>query len=165
MQRFLLVIIVSSFIIGFSGMVEAVGVMVKPKEINLTAAVGEKIKTEFLVINVATESALYQVKVDNQWPKIKLSPKEFLLFSGQSQIVKVSTRFFWPKNYLGEISVVARPPGASGLVTATGIKLPIAIKIYGLPWFLITGGIAFVCSLVFFVISLRKKRKLKSTIL
>ena len=157
--KILLSVIAFSFFV--SQEVTAVGVMVKPKEINLTLAAGEKAKTEFLVINSANEPAIYQVILDGNDSAIKIQPAEFLLDAGQSQLVTLTARFFWPKNYSGEVSVVARPPGASGLVTATGIKLPIKIEVIGLPWFLIIGGLAFICSLVFFVISLRKKRKLK----
>ncbi|OGY45104.1 MAG: hypothetical protein A2729_05455 [Candidatus Buchananbacteria bacterium RIFCSPHIGHO2_01_FULL_39_14] len=157
MQRFLLVIIVSSFIFGFSRMAEAVGVAVKPKEINLAVAAGEKAKTEFLVINSTGEPAIYQVILDGQNSAIKIQPSEFLLASGQSQIIKIAARFFWPKNYSGLISVIARPPGASGLITGSGVKLPIRIEVYGRPWILLSVSIIFCCLLIVFVVFLKKK--------
>lgn len=146
----------------------AVGVGVKPKEINLQIQTGKEVITEFLVINVSQEPALYQVYPDGLQKQIQLEPIDFQLEPDGSQIVKAKVIAKTPGRFSTNISVVARPLGAGGLTAASGVKVPITIIASGLPWWwLVLGGVIIFCLIGFFVVILRKRKitnNLKSNI-
>lgn len=137
----------------------AVGVGVKPKEINLQAKSGKKIAAEILVMNVANEPALYQVYLDDTEKNITLWPRDFQLLPGASQLVKIESRFNWPEKTTSTISVVSRSPEAGGLTAASGIKIPLTIAVYGVTlWTIITGWAIIACLIIISIVLLRKGR-------
>jgi len=136
----------------------ALGVGVKPKEINLDVAPGKKIETEILVMNVATEPAIYQVYPDALDDEIKISPNDFRLNPNESQIVKVKVEMKNTGKFATDISIVAHPVAAGGLSTGTGVKVPIMISVSGLAvWQLILGLVAGACLLVVFIVKFRER--------
>src|SRR3989344_6626585 len=137
--------------------VSALGVGVKPKEINLDIQVNKKIETEILVMNVAQEPALYQVYPDALEDEIKIYPENFQLGPEGSQIVKVVVEIRNPGKFATNLSIVARPPGAGGLPTATGVKVPITISAAGLNlWRFALAVVIGICLLMIFVVKLKK---------
>ncbi|MFA6410718.1 MAG: hypothetical protein WCW26_04050 [Candidatus Buchananbacteria bacterium] len=107
----------------------AIGVGVKPKEINLQAIVGREVISEFLVVNVSKEPAYYQIYADGLEKEIKLEPTDFRLEPDGSQIVKVKVNLKMPGRFNTNISVVARPLAGTGLAAASGVKIPITIVV------------------------------------
>lgn len=137
----------------------AVGIGVKPKELNLKVVVGRETETEILVTNAGEEPALYQVYPDGLIGKIAVQPTDFRLEPNGSQIIKVIVRVRSPGKLTTNLSVIARPFSSSGFSAATGVKVPINIEASGIPWWwVVLGTIISVCLLVLFVIRLKKKR-------
>ena len=151
-----LLFITFSLLLGQSA--QAVGVGVKPKEINLPVKVGRETVTEFLVINVAQEPAIYQIYPDALEDEIKIEPTDFQLESGGNQLVKAKIIIKTPGRFSTNISVVARPLGVGGLATASGVKIPVTITASGIPlWWLIL-GLMIACLLIIFTVLLIKKK-------
>ncbi len=158
----LLIIIVSLF----GSRVLAVGLSVKPKEIRLLAKTGQVSESEFLVMNIEDQPALYRIYADSLVANINLAPTEFTLAAGENQTVKLSAMFKNPGTFSTNISIVARPLGASGLVAASGVKLSVMAEVYGLAvWLKIVFIILAVCFPVSFgvtlIIYLKKLRRIK----
>jgi len=145
----------------FGHSTQAVGVGVKPKEIDLTVKIGRETVTEFLVMNVSDQPAIYQVYPDALEGEIKLGPSDFRLEPGGSQIVKASIIISGPGRYSTNISVVARPLGATGLVAASGVKVPITIDSSGIPIWWLGVGVVLACLVIIFVLLLIKRRNHK----
>lgn len=143
----------------------AVGLVIKPKELNLSAQARKEATAEFLVINVAAEPALYKVSPDALADKIKLEPADFQLEPNASQLVKVKVKISEPGRYQTDISIIARPLGAGGLAVASGVKLPLTIVVGGLVWWqhaLGLGALLAVCLLAVFGVKWRRVAKLLS---
>ena len=113
--------------------VYAVGVGVKPKEIDLNVRVGQQVATEILVINISKEPALYSVSADALEDDIIISPQDFKLEADTNRLVTISVKMKTPGRFATNISVVARPLGAGGLTAASGVKLPLTITASGFP--------------------------------
>jgi len=157
----LLPLILASLIVGQS--VQAVGVGVKPKRIDLQVKAGKATNTEFLVMNVDEKPALYQIYPDALEKAIEIAPTDFLLDAQASQLVKVQVKIKTPGLFSTNISIVARPLEASGFSAASGIKLPITISSSGWSrWWLIIGLIILLaaCLGLVFGVKLLYKRKL-----
>jgi len=140
---------------------QAVGVGVKPKEIDLTVKIGKETVTEFLVMNVSDQPAIYQIYPDALEEEIKLGPSDFRLEPGASQIVKATVTINNPGRFSTNISVVARPLGATGLVAASGVKVPITINSSGISVWWLGFGAALACLVIIFVLLLIKRRNNK----
>ena len=139
--------------------VEAVGLGVKPTQLNLNVAVGQKIQTEILVFNVSSEPAMFQVYPDALNKEIKISPTDFQLEANGSQIVKINLALNKAGRFAANLSVVARPLGSQGLPAASGVKVPITIVVSGIPqWLIIFSVILSICLLLFFVVKLKKPK-------
>lgn len=144
------------------GQVSAIGVGVKPKQIDLQVSSGQETSTEFLVVNVGSEPASYQVYPDGLQSSLKLAPTDFRLEPDGSQIVKVTANFKSPGRFATNISIVARPLAAGGLAAASGVKLPINVVVSGWPgWLLVLGAAIVLCLAAFFVVKLRNNKKIK----
>ncbi len=155
-----LIVIAISLLLGQG--VQAVGVGVKPKAINLSVPVGRETTTEFLVINVAAEPAIYQVYPDALVDEVKISPTDFQLDPGASKIIKATVKIKSPGLFGTNISVVARPLGAGGLAAASGVKLPLSITASGLPlWLKIIGLVLTICLVLIFGLLLIKRHQNK----
>ena len=142
----------------------AVGVGVKPKEINLDIRAGKQTETEILVVNVSSEPAFYEVYPDALENKINLEPSNFRLEPDESQIVALKAKINTPGRFGTNLSIVARPVAASSFPAGSGVKVPISIIVSGLPFL---GHILVVFSaaclvLIFVVILLYKKKKFQA---
>lgn len=141
----------------FSSSVQAVGVGVKPKEINLSVKINQETITEILVMNVSAEPAIYQIYPDALEQEIKTEPSDFRLEPDGSQIIKVKVILKTPGRFNTNLSIVARPLGNSGLTAASGVKIPITIESSGLPWLWLLAGSILICLLIFFGVKLLKR--------
>jgi len=140
---------------------QAIGVGVKPKEINLAVKTEKEISTEFLVTNLSFEPGIYEVYADSFVNKIKFEPATFELAANSNQLVKVTVKSKTPGFFRTDISVVARPLGVGGIKTATGVKIPLAIDVSGIPlWWWILGA-AIICLIDIFTVLLIKRHKKK----
>ncbi|MDX9893399.1 MAG: hypothetical protein RB292_03200 [Patescibacteria group bacterium] len=159
-------IIFFSFLVGgvvVASSVQAVGLGVKPKKLEVQARSWQTVQTEFLVMNVSQEPGLYQVYADGLENKINFEPTEFKLEPGSSQVVKLTVKSIAAGIYSTNISVVARPLGSGGLISASGVKLPLVLTITRLDWFLVL-AFGLVCLLVGYVVLwiLRTKRRINN---
>lgn len=143
----------------FGNFAQAVGVGVKPTRLDLSVKAGQELVTEFLVINVAEVPAMYQVYPDAMIDEIKVDPADFQLEPGSNKIVKIKVEIKNPGRFSTNISVVARPLGAGGLVAASGVKVPIEIVSSGIPFGGIILGLLAICLVVIFTLLLIKRRK------
>lgn len=157
MPRLCLFITVLSMVFGQTAL--AVGVGVKPKNIDLPALVGRETKTELLIMNVDDQPAVYQLYPDalNDWIIIK--PAELKLEANANQIVEVSVKVTTPGLFSTNISVVARSLSVNGFSAASGVKIPIVIRASGILWQWLVAGLSLVCLSVIFGVKLKKKHK------
>ncbi|MBI3291127.1 hypothetical protein HYZ76_02480 [Candidatus Falkowbacteria bacterium] len=164
-KKNLLCLLSFSFLLWFflsAQIVWAVGLAVKPNQINLAENVNNQILSEFLVINISDEPALYQVYADELKEKIVLKPADFKLDPGQSQIVSLEAFINRPGTFSSNISIIARPLGAGGLSAASGMKLPVTIKISGIPfWWLVVAALSIICLAMIFGGLIFKRGKYK----
>ena len=121
--------------------VQAVGLIIKPTEINISARARTEAEAEFLVVNIEAEPAIYQISPDALLNEIKLEPADFQLEPNASQLVKVKVKISEPGRYQTNISVIARPLGAGGLTLASGVKLPLMIEVSGWPLWAYFAGV------------------------
>ena len=126
----------------------AAGVSVKPKELNVNAQFGKVVEAAVLITNVGDEPVLYQVYSDLYQKNIVISPTDFQLEAGGSREVAIKTKMWRNGKYDFNLSVVARPLNASGLIAATGVKIPIKLTVSG--WYF--WGLAALMLFVVFVI-------------
>jgi len=151
-------LLTSSLLFGFSA--EAIGVGVKPRQIDLEVKTGREASTEFLVTNIGIEPAIYEVYADYFANRIKFEPVTFPLDPNDNQLVKVRVKSKIPGFFKTNISVIARPLGAGGIKTASGVKVPIVIHVLGIPvWWWILGCISICLIDIFTVFLIRRHKK------
>lgn len=143
----------------FGQLAHAVGVGVKPDKIDIDITIGKETETEILVINVSSQPAIYQIYPDALEKNITVSPNEFQLDPKGTQAVKVTIKINTPGKFATNLSVVARPLAAGGLVAASGVKIPITITTLGNIFWWGPLGILIVSLVVLFFI----KKKLQKT--
>lgn len=143
----------------FSQSVQAVGVGVKPDKIDISITAGKETQTEILVMNVASQPAIYEIYPDALEKNITISPNEFQLDPNATQIVKVTVKINTPGKFATNLSVVARPLAVGGLAAASGVKIPVTITASGIPFWWIILGIV----IVGLAISLVARKKLQKT--
>jgi len=142
--------------------VMAIGVGVKPKELNIKTEIGKAAAEEILIINPSDEPAFYSVSADNLKRKIAISPVDFLLEPNSSRIAVVIVKSWIPCKFNDNISVVSRPVNHTGLTAASGVKVPIVITAMDIPfWWIILEIVIGSCLIIFFMVKLRKKRNNK----
>lgn len=147
----------------FSQSAHAVGVGVKPDKIDLGIIVGKYTETEILVINVASQPAIYQIYPDGLEKNITVSPNEFQLDPQATQLVKVTVKINIPGKFATNLSVVARPLAAGGLSAASGVKIPITITTLGSLFWWIALGILIFSLVVFFLVKKKTSKNLVKT--
>jgi len=153
------------FCFFFGNYAWAVGVGVKPKEINLDLRAGKEVETEILVVNVSDEPAFYEVYLDAFENNINIEPSNFRLESSESQIVSLKVKINTPGRFGTNLSVVARPVAALGIPAGSGVKVPVDIVVSGLPvWWIIAGVFLIVCLLLVFVVILIYKKRKKNSV-
>jgi len=140
----------------FGSTVLAVGIGAKPKKLDLEIKTGALSNAEILITNVSDQPGVYQVKPDSLEKNIKLTPADFQLNPGQSQLVNLEINFNRPGKFATNLSIVATPLQAGGLVAGTGVKIPVDISVSGVPiWWVIIG----IAILILLFILARKKQE------
>lgn len=153
---FLLIALACLFLVN---PVYAIGLGVKPTEINLKVVIGKPTETELLVMNVTNQPAYYQVYPDAFADQIMVGPTDFRLEPETSQIIKVKINPKNPGRFATNISIVARPLDAAGLSAASGVKVPITLEVSGLPFFrLLIGIVVGICLLLIFGVKLLRRQ-------
>lgn len=164
MRKLKAIIILSFVFIGLFDLdlTQAVGLIIKPTAVNISAWARTEAAAEFLVINIEAEPAIYQISPDIRPNEIKLEPADFQLEPNASQLVKVKVKISEPGRYKTDISIIARPMGAGGLTLASGVKLPLVIEVGGLAWWRYVLGLAsllIVCLLAVFGVKWLKGKR------
>jgi len=107
---------------------QAVGVLVKPDRIDLTARPFQSQSVILLVSNPALEPAYYQISADDWSGRVRFNPSEFQLEAKGSQLVSATIKAPWHGSIRTQLSVVARPLGSAGLAAASGVKVPLTVS-------------------------------------
>ena len=139
----------------------AVGVAVKPKAIDLKVEVGQGKAVDILVANADDISAIYKIYAEGLSEIVTLEPSEFILEAAGTQVVKLTVKTKKPGIINTELYVVARPHGAGGLPTSSGIKIPLQIVSEGIYFWhrmLVLAIFLGVCLGIFFVIKFRGEK-------
>jgi hypothetical protein len=139
---------------------EAISVGVKPTKVQLEVYPGTSLETEILVFNTSKEPAWYQVYPDKFPGKIAVSPAEFRLDAESSQLVKLSIKAIGPLGLKDNLSIIGRPLDMRGVPAASGVKVPITVKLKSQLLFLVL-ALLVVFIVVIFVIKLIKIRLIK----
>lgn len=140
----------------------AVSIGVKPTELNLNVKSGEEVEGDILVINTGKEPALYHVYPDGLNKKIIVRPSDFRLEAYSNQIVAIIAKSQYPGRFSTNLSITARPLGSSGVVVASGIKVPITVTSADIPfWWVILEAIIGGCLIIFFYGKIKKEKKTK----
>lgn len=124
----IIVILILLFLFGVKN-VSAIGVGVKPKEIDISARMGKKIETKILIVNPDSEPYFYHVYPDSLADKITINPADFRLEPNGSQTVAVAAKFWMPGMINTVISVVGKPLNQTGMPVSAGVKIPISISV------------------------------------
>jgi len=151
-----LIIIFLTLLLGQSAF--AVGVGVKPKKLDVSSKVGKEIKTELLIMNVDDQPAIYSIYPDAIKEQIIIEPNDFSLDANASKIVQLKIKTKNPGLFNTNISVVARPLGATGFAAGSGVKIPLTINSSGIPFLWLVVGILLVCLLAIFAVLLIKRK-------
>ncbi len=109
--------------------VAAIGVGVKPKEIDISAIMGKKIETKILIVNPDSEPYFYHVYPDSLAGKITINPADFRLEPNGSQTVTVAAKFWIPGMINTVISIVGKPLNKTGMSVSAGVKIPVSISV------------------------------------
>ncbi|MFA6322105.1 MAG: DUF4430 domain-containing protein [Candidatus Buchananbacteria bacterium] len=137
----------------------AVGVMVRPSQLDFSVPVFKTETKELLVINSGVEPAIFQLRLETKKSHLAIEPSEFKLDANESRIVKVKTFFYWPGEYLTIVDVVARPLAAGGLSAASGLKIPVKVAVSGQWLFYLASTLILVCLIIFLGVKLSKRSK------
>ena len=141
---------------------EALGIGVKPDKIDLEVKVGEIKEAKILVSNIGDKPAFYKVYPDSLDKEVTIKPTEFRLEPNGSQWVSINAEFKQQGNFNTSLSVVAYPPEAKSLTTASGVKVPLTITATGFPFWLKLLSLILlfsICVIPFFVLKLEHKSK------
>ena len=147
-------IICTLIFLAGSDSASAVGVSVKPNYLSVYQISGQSTSAQILVTNVSGLPAIYQVYPDDFTPRVAVEPQGVRLEPQASQIFTIRFGFWRPGLYQTNLSVVARSPAVNNLNTASGVKVPLTIKVsMWSVWFWIIGG-GLTCLLVYTVVRL-----------
>ncbi len=127
----------------------AASISVKPKNLSINAQSGKVAEAVILVTNVGDEPTLYQVYPDLYQKNIIISPADFQLEAGGNREVIIKTKMWRNGKYDFDLSIVARPLNASGMIAAAGVKVPVGITVFG--WYF-WGLVALMLFVVFIII-------------
>lgn len=106
----------------------AVGLAVRPPELNLVADMGGQTTVALTVENPSREVALIEIYTDELEKIVKVSPASFLLESGDKQRVEISVKPAEAGMFRTNISVVANPLSEIGFRASGGVKIPLVIQ-------------------------------------
>jgi len=115
--------------LSVAGFVFAIGLKVKPNELNMQGTMGSVVRREIVVENPDNNVALFEVYPDNFSDWILVKPASFTLESGKSQKVILEVKAKETGVFFTDISVVAKPLADSRLAVNSGVKIPCHITI------------------------------------
>lgn len=137
----------------------AVGVAVKPTQLDLQGTTMRSVAGELLVVNIDRVPALYQMSADEFSDIISFDATDFQLQPQESRIVRFKGWFSNPGTFQTSISVAAKPLGNAGLAAASGVKVPVVIVISGVSLMMLVGGIISFCLLLTILLVVKLKTK------
>lgn len=117
------------FFLTAGGFASAAAIKVTPAEIKLDVNSGKIIKKEITVENPDLNVELYEVYADNFSDWIKIKPASFTLESEASKKVTLEIKNNQEGIYTTNISVVAKPLSGKDFKAASGVKIPVEIKV------------------------------------
>ena len=106
----------------------AVGLAVRPSELNLAVNVRGETKTTLTVKNPSREVALIEVYPDELEKIVEVLPTSFVLESGEEQRILITVRPQDAGVFRTNMSVVANPLSPSGFHASGGVKIPLIIQ-------------------------------------
>lgn len=109
----------------------AVGLLVRPSELNFRSFPFFTNQKELTVINNTDVPAIYKIYPDSLKKNITVMPNEFQLNGNESKTVVVATKFLFPGKYYSTISAVARPMNAGQMAAASGVKISFKAVVVG----------------------------------
>lgn len=112
----------------------AAGIQVSPGKLDFTIVTGKETSQTITVVNPTADVQVFEVYSDDFSDAIKALPESFTLESGAKRTVNVTVNASALKspgnqNLATNLSVVAKPLADNKFSVATGVKLPLAIKI------------------------------------
>ena len=110
------------------GKVDAISIGVKPTAINFVSELGKEAKTEILIKNTGNDPAFYKISPDAYKKNIVIAPSVLRLNSNEEKVITLTVKFFLPKNYTTDLSIVANSVNSASLAAVPGLKIPVTIK-------------------------------------
>lgn len=107
---------------------QAVGLSVSPKELKVSATVGETATQKLKVKNPSGEVSIFEVYPDDLDAIVKVSPASFILESEEEREVTVQITPREEGIFRTDISVVASPVASSSFNAGGGVKIPLEIR-------------------------------------
>ena len=107
--------------------VKAAGISVSPRELELSANVGETVSGKLTVKNPSNEVSLFEVYPDELEKIIKASPSSFILEAGESREVVIQITPYESGVFKTNISVVGTPVSKAAFNAGSGVKIPLGI--------------------------------------
>ncbi len=115
---------------------QAVGVGVRPQEIELKGRVAEMITARLWVTNASSVPGLFTVTADSLSSWFQIRPSAFNLAGRAAQEVTVSVLPETDGAFATFLSLVASPISRDEVKAGTGIKIPVTLSIRaGQPWY------------------------------
>jgi len=105
----------------------AVGVAVRPAELEVQASVGKEALVRINVSNPSSDVAIFEVYPDEFEQLIKITPSSFTLESGSEQYVSVKITPATEGRMQTNLSVVGRPLSTGAFGAGSGVKLPLVV--------------------------------------
>ena len=127
MKKFLLILIIFSFLTPCLS--QAAAVKIRPSEIKIDVNAGVLAKEEIIIENPGVDVSLFEVYLDNFSEWIKIKPESFVLESGESQKVILEIKNNETGIFSAMISVVAKPLSERKFRANAGVKIPLEVRI------------------------------------
>ncbi len=127
MKKFLLILIIFSFLTPCLS--QAAAVKIRPSEIKIDINAGVLAKEEIIIENPGADVSLFEVYLDNFSKWIKINPESFVLESGESQKVILEIKNYETGVFSDMISVVSKPLSERKFRANAGVKIPLEIRI------------------------------------
>lgn len=108
---------------------EAVGVGVRPQEIEIKSRVAEKTEARMWVTNTSNTPAIFSVTPDTLADWFKIAPNSFNLAGGAAQEVIITLNPQIDGAFATYLSLVASPITLDDVKAGTGLKVPVQLNI------------------------------------
>ena len=110
---------------------QAAGLAVSPDKLDLVGAPGQKIFSQFEVVNISDQAAAYEITGEDLNDQLSFEPQRFSLQPGDNRQIKLTVQ--WPKKgqLATTINILSQPLATSTFSAVAGIKLPLNLAIRG----------------------------------